>query len=147
MDQFTFTTPSGRIDVARTEKSLTSYGGFVAFASFLKKSGIIEKLDDTCPIERTSNNATSVCDMRHGKSPRYTRVELTAKTYLMNSRTNGGLPDSAHSNRMSLILLQDLHCSAITYGHCLYDSSVQKNIRKLRLHEEKFSCFRLPLLN
>ncbi len=63
MDQFTFTTPSGAIDVARTEKALTSYGGFAAFASFLKKSGIIEKLVETCPIERISNNATSVRDI------------------------------------------------------------------------------------
>ncbi len=63
MEKFTFTTPAGAIDVARTEKSLTSYGGFVAFASFLKKSGVIEKLVETCPIERTSNNATSVRDV------------------------------------------------------------------------------------
>ncbi len=62
METFKFTTPAGTIDVARTEKSLTSYGGFVAFASFLKKSGVIEKLVETCPIERTSNNATSVRD-------------------------------------------------------------------------------------
>jgi len=63
MEQFTFATPSGNIDVARTEKALTSYGGFAAFASFLKRSGIIEHLVDTCPIIRTSNNATSVRDI------------------------------------------------------------------------------------
>ncbi len=49
--------------MARTDKALTSYGGFAAFASFLKRSGVIEKLVDTCPIVRTSNNATSVRDI------------------------------------------------------------------------------------
>lgn len=60
---YSFSTPSGSIDVTRTEKSLTSLGGFTAFASFLKRSGIIEKLESSCPIDRTSNNATPVRDL------------------------------------------------------------------------------------
>jgi len=63
MSNFRFSTPSGQLDIARTEKTLTSYGGFAAFSSFLKRSGIIEKLVETCPIARTSNNATSIRDM------------------------------------------------------------------------------------
>src|SRR4030042_1298584 len=57
---YSFSTPSGTIDVSRTEKAFTSYGGFTAFASFLKRSGIIEILVSSCPIQRTSNNATPV---------------------------------------------------------------------------------------
>lgn len=60
---YSFSTPNGTIDVSRTEKTLTSYGGFTAFAGFLKRSGIIEKLVATCPIQRSSNNATPVRDL------------------------------------------------------------------------------------
>ena len=59
----TFSTPSGTIDIERTDKALKSFGGFTAFAGFLKRSGIIEKLVETCPIDRTSGNATSIRDL------------------------------------------------------------------------------------
>lgn len=60
---FNFSTRDGQLNVERTEKALTTHGGFAAFASFLNRSGIIEKLVATCPITRTSNNATPVRDI------------------------------------------------------------------------------------
>lgn len=60
---YTFATSEGIVHVDRTDKALTTNGGFAAFASFLNRSGIIEKLVETCPVARTSNNATPVRDI------------------------------------------------------------------------------------
>jgi hypothetical protein len=49
--------------VERSDKALTPYGGLVAFATFLKATGIIEKLVDSCPVQRSSPNATPVRDI------------------------------------------------------------------------------------
>lgn len=61
--EFTFDTPGGKFKIDRTQKSLTPFGGLVAFASFLSSLGVIDKLVDTCPVHRTSNNATPVRDL------------------------------------------------------------------------------------
>jgi len=61
--EFTFDTPGGRFKIDRTQKSLTPFGGLVAFASFLSSLGIIDKLVETCPVHRTSNNATPIRDI------------------------------------------------------------------------------------
>lgn len=61
--EFTFDTPGGRFQLERSDKSLTPFGGLVAFASFLSSLGIIDKLVATCPVERSSNNATPVRDI------------------------------------------------------------------------------------
>jgi len=63
---FDFETGAGRIRVERTPTTLTPCGGLVAFAAFLEKLGIIEKLERSCPIQRTSNNATPVRDILIG---------------------------------------------------------------------------------
>jgi hypothetical protein len=60
---FTFSTSDGTLLVDRTDKALTTNGGFAAFASFLNRSQIIDKLIATCPIERSSNNALPVRDV------------------------------------------------------------------------------------
>jgi len=60
---YTFATSEGTVHVDRTDKAFTTNGGFAAFASFLNRSGIIEKLVQTCPLSRTSNNATPVRDL------------------------------------------------------------------------------------
>lgn len=62
-EEYEFKTPGGRIKVERSQTTLTPYGGFVAFAAFLEKLGIIEKLVESCPVKRTSNNATPVRDI------------------------------------------------------------------------------------
>jgi hypothetical protein len=62
-DTFNFPTRHGKIEVQRADSTLTPFGGFVAFASFLEKLGIIDKLVKSCPIKRTSNNATPVRDI------------------------------------------------------------------------------------
>jgi hypothetical protein len=60
---YTFATSEGTVHVDRTDKAFTTHGGFAAFASFLNRSGIIERLVQTCPLSRTSNNATPVRDI------------------------------------------------------------------------------------
>ena len=62
-EKYTFDTPGGRVRVERSRKSLTPLGGLVAFASFLSSLGVIQKLVDTCPVRRTSPNATPVRDI------------------------------------------------------------------------------------
>lgn len=64
--KFTFETPGGRIRIKRSKKSLTPLGGLVAFASFVSSLGIIDKLVATCPVKRTSPNATPVRDILVG---------------------------------------------------------------------------------
>jgi hypothetical protein len=61
--EFTFETPGGKFKIDRTHKSLTPFGGLVAFASFLSTLGVIDKLVETCPVRRTSNNATPIRDI------------------------------------------------------------------------------------
>jgi hypothetical protein len=61
--EFTFDTPGGKFKIDRTQKSLTPFGGLVAFASFLNSLGVIDRLVDTCPVCRTSNNATPIRDL------------------------------------------------------------------------------------
>jgi len=63
---YKFDTPGGRIQVERSGKTLTPFGGLVAFASFLSKTGIIERLVETCPVTRSSNNATPIRDILIG---------------------------------------------------------------------------------
>jgi hypothetical protein len=60
---YSFSTSEGTVHVDRTDKALTTNGGFAAFASFLNRSKIIDKLVATCPIKRTSNNALPVRDV------------------------------------------------------------------------------------
>jgi len=62
-ESYAFNTPGGRVRVERSTKNLTPLGGLVAFASFLSSLGVIQKLVDTCPIKRSSPNATPVRDI------------------------------------------------------------------------------------
>lgn len=61
--EYTFDTPGGKFKIDRTQKSLTPFGGLVAFSSFLSSLGVIDKLVETCPVRRTSNNATPIRDI------------------------------------------------------------------------------------
>lgn len=63
---FNFNTGSGHIRVERSQTTLTQCGGLVAFAAFLDKLGIIDTLEQSCPIHRTSNNATPIRDILIG---------------------------------------------------------------------------------
>lgn len=65
-EKFTFDTPGGRVRIERSQKNLTPLGGLVAFATFLSSTGIIDHLVATCPIKRTSPNATPVKDILVG---------------------------------------------------------------------------------
>jgi len=63
IDSYDFDTPGGKISVSRSERKLTTMGGLVAFASFVRELGVIEKLVESCPVVRTSPNATPIRDI------------------------------------------------------------------------------------
>jgi hypothetical protein len=65
-EKISFDTRGGQIHVHRSDTILTPFGGLVAFASFIEKLGIIDTLVESCPIKRTSNNATPVRDILIG---------------------------------------------------------------------------------
>ncbi len=58
-----FETYCGKVKVEPTDEPLTPFGGLVPFVAFLKKSGIIERLAQSCPVVRTSPNALEVRDI------------------------------------------------------------------------------------
>lgn len=58
-----FKTSNHSINVDFTADKLTPFGGLVAFAAFLEELGVVEKLVATCPVTRTSNNATPIRDI------------------------------------------------------------------------------------
>ncbi|GBU20298.1 hypothetical protein R80B4_00174 [Fibrobacteres bacterium R8-0-B4] len=61
-----FDTHGGQIHIERTAKTITPCGGLAAFSSFLSSLRIIELLVDSCPIQRSSNNATPIRDILVG---------------------------------------------------------------------------------
>ena len=62
-DDFSFDTYCGKVMIEASDEDMTPFGGIVPFAAFLKKSGILDTLSATCPVERTSNNASPVRDV------------------------------------------------------------------------------------
>jgi hypothetical protein len=65
-EKISFETRGERVGVARSETTLTPYGGLVAFASFIEKLGIIDRLVESCPVKQLSNNATPIRDILIG---------------------------------------------------------------------------------
>lgn len=63
---FEFGFSGGGFRVERGCRQLTGHGGLAAFGKFVKSLGIIEELVKTCPLERTSPNATPVGDVLRG---------------------------------------------------------------------------------
>lgn len=55
----------GKFTLTRTDAALTSYGGLVAWSAFLKHLGVVERLADVCPVQRTSPNAAPVRELIH----------------------------------------------------------------------------------
>ncbi|MEI6057309.1 MAG: IS1380 family transposase [Lentisphaerota bacterium] len=62
-DIFEFPTYCGKVFLHPSEEALTPYGGLIPFAAFQKQTGIIEQLAKTCPVVRTSPNASSLYDI------------------------------------------------------------------------------------
>jgi hypothetical protein len=60
---FTFDTECGKVVVEKSTKKMTPFGGLVAFASFLSHLGVIERLVKSCPVQRSSPNATPIEDL------------------------------------------------------------------------------------
>lgn len=65
-EKISFDTYGNRIGIDRSETTLTPYGGLVAFASFIEKLGILDRLVESCPVKQISNNATPVRDILVG---------------------------------------------------------------------------------
>ena len=64
-DSLTLDTLPGKFTLTRTDAALTAYGGLVAWSSFLKHLGIIERCAERCPLTRTSPNAAPVREILH----------------------------------------------------------------------------------
>jgi hypothetical protein len=60
---FAFETYCGKVVVEPTDEAMTPFGGLVPWAAFQKKSGILDRLAETCPVTRTSPNAAPVYDV------------------------------------------------------------------------------------
>ena len=58
-----FETPAGQVFLEASEDAMTPYGGVVPLAAFFKKLGVLEALAKSCPLERTSPNASRDYDV------------------------------------------------------------------------------------
>jgi len=64
-EDFAFRTGGGTVALRATDDALTPYGGLVPWAAFIRHTGIVEQLAETCPVKRTSPNAKPVHDILH----------------------------------------------------------------------------------
>ena len=64
-EDFAFRTAGGTVALRATDDALTPYGGLVPWAAFIRHTGIVERLAETCPVKRTSPNAKPVHDILH----------------------------------------------------------------------------------
>lgn len=55
-----FEAPAGQVFLEASEDAMTPFGGVVPLAAFFKKLGVLEALAQSCPLQRTSRNATHV---------------------------------------------------------------------------------------
>ncbi len=60
---FEFPTYDGKVVLVPTSDVMTPFGGLIPWAAYQKKTGIIEALELSCPIQRSSPNATPVRDI------------------------------------------------------------------------------------
>ncbi len=61
--ELSFSTYAGKVGVGASTEALTPFGGFVPWAAFMKESGIFERLSESCPVRRTSPNASKPFDI------------------------------------------------------------------------------------
>ena len=64
-DDFVFTTAGGKVALRTTDDALTPYGGLVPWAAFAKHTCVFEQLAASCPVVRTSPNASPIYDVLH----------------------------------------------------------------------------------
>jgi hypothetical protein len=55
-----FRTAAGQVYLESSDEAMTPFGGFVPLAAFFQKLGLLESLAASCPVERTSPNASAV---------------------------------------------------------------------------------------
>ena len=60
---FVFPTYGGSVRLSATGDALTPFGGLVPWAAFVRRCGLFERLGASCPVVRTSPNATPVYDV------------------------------------------------------------------------------------
>ena len=58
-----FPAPCGKVFVEASEEAMTPFGGFVPLAAFLEHCAVLDNLASSCPVERSSPNASSVRDI------------------------------------------------------------------------------------
>ena len=61
--EFTFPTAGGKVRLSVTNDALTPFGGLVPWAAYTEHIGIVKKLAEDCPVNRTSPNAAPVYDV------------------------------------------------------------------------------------
>jgi len=61
--EWSFPTYGGHVRLVSTDQALTPFGGLVPLAAFLRRTGIVEQLAESCPVRRTSPNALPVYDV------------------------------------------------------------------------------------
>lgn len=61
--KMSFETHAGQVFLEASDEAMTPFGGFVPFAAFLKKAGLVEALAKESPVERTSPNASRAYDI------------------------------------------------------------------------------------
>ena len=61
--EFTFETAGGKVRLSVTDDALTPFGGLVPWAAYTKHTEIIERLAASCPVKRTSPNASPIYDV------------------------------------------------------------------------------------
>jgi hypothetical protein len=60
---FAFPTPGGKVRLSVTNDALTPYGGLVPWAAYTQHIGILQRLAESCPVKRTSPNASPIYDV------------------------------------------------------------------------------------
>jgi Transposase DDE domain group 1 len=60
---FEFPAYAGKVAICPTDDLMTPFGGLVPFAAFLRHTGLLERLAESCPVERTSPNAAPIRDI------------------------------------------------------------------------------------
>ena len=62
-DKMSFQTAAGQVYPEAIDEAMTPFGGFVPLAAFFKKLGVFDSLASSCPVQRSSPNASRIHDV------------------------------------------------------------------------------------
>ena len=61
--KMSFQTAAGQVYLEASDEAMTPFGGFVPLAAFFQKLGVFDSLASSCPVERSSPNASRIHDV------------------------------------------------------------------------------------